>query len=474
MLMARARNNVLPRPIAPMPAPREFSSRQAARLKARLIAYRALASRSGKPLTLIDLIHEISDSDAAHIWLRKTVEMETLSEPDANPPRQERADKGAPMTANVLQKWFSGELVTRGRGEARMRQRHFTTPSPGNLMAIFAFLQEKGFITDADLREDPWPYAVLAAGFRDYLASEKTSAGADGASGVLGEFFTAITAGREVIIRRLSLTERGLGSALAAEERIMIFERRALTAASSESLIDLHRPRAVAVLNGWAIASGAQLYVFTHGDIDAQSVWHEYRALKFEQTPEEGTTLELVALASRAGEAARLTHERATNDPSGFVAQTVEALKAQAIRVHGPKIKLLRPAHLPETDAETYALLARCFSYSAPYRMEWERFALLASLVPNINARDPESGGTVLHLAARTLNRPAIKALIKRRDLDVLALDDEGCFPSQRALEADSRSAIGHLLLRKEMNAAQACSLDYAQEFARVPITPPS
>ena len=321
-------------------------------------------------------------------------------------------------------------------------------------------------------REDPWPYAVLAAGFRDYLASEKTSAGADGAPGVLGEFFTAITSGNEVIVRRLSLTERGLGSALAAEERIMIFERRALTASSSETLIDLHRPRAVAVLNGWAIAGGAQLSVFTHGGIDAQSVWHEYRALKIEQKPEESTTLEFAVLASRAGEAAQLTHERATNDPTGFIAQTTEALKTQAIRLHGPKIKLLRPAHLPDTDAETYALLVRCFSNSAPYRMEWERFALLASLVRHINARDPASGGSILHLAARTLNRPAIKALIKRPDLDVLALDDEGYFPSQRALEADSHSPIGHLLLRKEIGAAQARRLDYAQEIARMPITP--
>ena len=459
---------VLPRPNRLMPAQREFSSRQAARLKARLIAYRALASRSGKPLSLMDLIGEISDSEAAHIWLRKTEEAESPSEPEASPPRQERADKGAPMTANVLQKWFSGELVTRGRGEARMRLRHFTTPSAGNMMAIYAFLQEKGFITEADLREDAWPYAVLAAAFGDYCApSGESSADADGAAGVLGEYFAAITAGREVIVRRLSLSERGLGPALAAEERIMIFERRALTASSSETLIDLHRPRAVAVLNGWAIASGAQLSVFTNGPIGAQRLWHEYKALKTEQTLQAGTVLDLAALASRAGEAAILMRERATNDPAAFVAQTLTALKAQAIRVHGPIIKLLRPAHLPDTDAETYALLARCFSFSAPFRMECERFALLASLVPNINARDPDSGGTVLHLAARTLNRPAIKALMKRRDLDVLALDDEGYFASQRALETDSRSPIGHLLLGREIAAARTRGLDYARLLAR-------
>lgn len=463
MLKAKHRPS-LPRPSRFMPAIKEFSSRQAARLKTRLIAYRALASRSGPPLSLMDLIHEIGDSDAAHIWLRQRQNEPGDSNWDAEDmaPRSERADKGAPMTTNVLQKWFSGELVSRGRGAARMRVRHFTTPSPGNLMAIYAFLQEKGFITDAELTEDRWPYAVLATTFRDYIAPPGGNTAADGTAAVLGEFFTAVPAGREVIIRRISITERGLGQALAVEERVMVFERSALTATSSATTIDLHRPRVEATLEGWGFSNNAQLFLFSHGHIENQPVWHEYRALKSQQEEDGSRALELAALSHRTGENAALSHEIATNNPSAFIERTIAVLKAQGTRVHGPKIKLLRPAHLPETDAETYTMLARCFSFAPPYRMDWERFALLASIVPNINARDAETGGSILHLTARTLNRPAIKALLKRADIDFLVRDAEGWFPSQLALDLDSRSAIGHLLLRKEVAIARARGLDYA------------
>jgi hypothetical protein len=422
------------------------------------------------------LIHEITDSDAAQNWLRQTDDDDDDPRWLAGdmPLRQERSDKGAPMTTNVLQKWFAGELVTRGRGAARMRVRHFTTPSPSNLMAIYAFLQEKGFITDGDLKEDSWPHAILAASYRDYQAASGNSAGADGAPGVLGEFYSAVMAGREIIIRRLSITERGLGSAVAVEERITVFERSSLTAATSATTIDLHRPRAVAVLEGWGYVCGRQISLFTSGNVEADAKSHEYKALKCEQDEGGSVVLELASIASRAGEAAQLSQELATNNTSAFIEQTLATLKAQGTRVQGPKIKLLRPAHLPDTDAETYALLARCFSYSPPYRFDWERLGLLASIIPNINARDPVGGGTILHLAARTLNRPAIKVLIKRQDLDVLVLDNAGYLPSQRALEADSRSAIGHLLLRKEIAAARTRGLDYAREIARIPITPPS
>lgn len=455
-----------------MPAPQEFSARQAARLKARLIAYRALSSRTGRPLSLMDLVHEIGDSDAAHIWLRTPIDApDDPSIDDDITPRSERPDKGAPMTTNVLQKWFAGELVTRGRGAARMRIRHFTTPAPGNLMAIYAFLQEKGFITDPDLREDPWPHAVLAGSFRDY---QTASAAQSGAAGALGEYFSAVTSGRDVIIRRLSITERGLGAAVAAEERVMIFARTVLTDTSGAFVIDLHRPRAVAMFDGWGFVNGAQLSVFTRGELEGQPVCHQYIALKSQAEEDASVTLEVAYLTERGSEAASLSQELLISAPSAFIEQTIATLKAQDTRVHGPKIKLLRPTHFPDTDAETFALLARCFSYSAPYRFDWERFALLASIIPNINARYPATGGTILHLAARTLNRPAIKALIKRRDLDVLALDNEEFFPSQRALEADSRSPIGRLLLRREIDAAKARGLEYAREIARLPITPPT
>jgi hypothetical protein len=288
----------------------------------------------------------------------------------------------------------------------------------------------------------------------------------------LGEFYSAVTAGREIIVRRLSITERGLGAAVAVQERIMVFEASTLTAATSATTIDLHRPRAVAVLEGWGYVCGGQVSLFTSGVAETHATSHEYKALKYEQDEGGSLMLELAAISNRTGQTAQLTQELATNNPSAFIEQTLATLKAQGTRVQGPKIKLLRPAHLPDTDAEIYALLARCFSYSPPYRFDWERFGLLASIIPRINARDPVGGGTALHLAACTLNRPAITALMKRRDLDVLVLDHDGYFPSQRALEADSRSPIGHLLLRKEIAAARPRGLDYAREMARLPITP--
>jgi hypothetical protein len=452
----------------------EFSARQATRLKVRLIAYRALASRSASPLSLMALIQQIADSDAAHPWLRDTVDApeNALVEPDENILRTERADKGAPMTTNVLQKWFSGELVTRGRGPARMRVRHFTTPSPSNLMAIFAFLREKGFVTDTDLREDPWPYAVIATIFRDYHLPQNASAAAGGASGALGEFYTSIEANRDVTIRRLSITERGIGPAVAVEERVMVFARTALTTSSSATTIDLHRPAMVTILTGWGFALGSHLSIYTRGQHEAQPQWNEYKSIKSEQEEDGSITLELAVISNYPAKASTLTHEMATNSPAAFIAQIMARLKAQDTRVQGPRIKLLRPANLPATDAETYELLAGCFSLKAPSRLSWERFALLTSIVANINARDPHSGGTILHIASRTLNRSAIKALIKRKDLDVLALDHEGYFASQWALETDSRSPIGHLLLKKEIAAAKSQERNYAAEISRVPITP--
>jgi hypothetical protein len=259
---------------------------------------------------------------------------------------------------------------------------------------------------------------------------------------------------------------------VAAQERIMVFERSTLTAATSATTIDLHRPRADAVLEGWGYVCGGQVSLFTSGIVEADATFHEFKALKCEQDEGGSVVLELAAISNRAGETAQLTQGLATNNPSAFIEQTLATLKAQGTRVQGPKIKLLRPAHLPDTDAETYALLVRCFSYSPPYRFDWERFGLLASIIPNINARDTVGGGTILHLAARTLNRPAIKALMKRQDLDVLVLDHDGYFPSQRALEADSRSPIGHLLLRKEIAAARTRGVDYEREIGWLPITP--
>ncbi|MBU1211058.1 MAG: hypothetical protein KJ587_07280 [Alphaproteobacteria bacterium] len=457
-----------------MPDIKEFSARQAARLKTRLIAYRALASRSGAPLPLIRLIHEIGDSEAAHIWLRIPGEEhdDSIWDENASPVRTERADKGAPMTTNVLQKWFSGELVTRGRGAARMRVRHFTTPSPNNLMAIYAFLQEKWFITDPELAEDPWPHAVIATTFCSYLKAQNGNAGTDGAAGALGEFYTANATGRDIIIRRISITERGLGAAVAAEERVMIFARSALTATSSATTIDLHRPRAVAVLDGWGFASGTQLSLFTHGQPETHPVWHTYNAINRRQEEDGSASLELATLTMRAGEAASLSQGVVTNNPAAFIDQTLALLKSQGTRIQGPRIKLLRPSHLPTIEPEVFALLAGCFSYDTPTRMDWERFALLAGIVQNINARAPDTGSTILHLMAQTLNRPAIKTLLKRKDLDVLARDNDGYFPSQRALETDSRSAVGHYLLKKEIAAAQSRGFDYAKAIAAIPLTP--
>lgn len=455
-----------------MPALKQFSARQAARLKTRLIAYRALASRSGAPLPLLQLVQEIADSEAAQPWLRSVEEDgdDPHWQEDELPVRTERADKGFPMTSNVLQKWFSGELVTRGRGAARIRVRHFATPSPANLMAIYAFLREKKFITDPELTEDPWPYAVLATAFRDYIAPGQATIGAGGAPVLSGEFFSAAAAGRDVIVRRISITERGLGAAVAVEERIMVFARTALSGSSSTTVIDLHRPRAVSVMQGWGISSGPHLSLFTNAHANPQPIWHEYKALKTDAEPGGATTLEFAVLTMRPGESAILETHGATNDASAFIEQALASLKADGTRVRGPNIKLLRPAHIPDTDAEIYALLARCFSFSPPYRFDWQRFALLTSLVQNINACNPESGGTILHLAARTLNRPAVKALIKRKDLDPLLLDHNGYYPSQHALETDSRSPIGHLLLKKEITAAQTQRLDYRGEIARLTI----
>jgi len=356
-----------------------------------------------------------------------------------------------------------------------MRVRHFTTPSPTNLMAIFAFLREKGFVTDTDLREDPWPHAVIATLFRDYHLPHNASAAAGGAAGALGEFYTSIEANRDIAIRRLSITERGLGPAVAVEERVMVFARTALTSSTITTTIDLHRPAIVKILNGWGFAHGSHLSIYTRGQHEAQPIWNEYKSIKSEQDEEDGSlTLELTVTSNHPAKASTLTHEIATNNPAAFITQITARLKAHDTRVQGPRIKLLRPANLPATDAETYELLAGCFSRTAPLRLSWERFAMLTSIVANINARDPHSGGTILHIASRTLNRSAIKALIKRKDLDVLALDHEGYFASHRALETDSRSPIGHLLLKKEIAAAKSRGLNYAAEIARVPLTPES
>jgi hypothetical protein len=68
----------------------------------------------------------------------------------------------------------------------------------------------------------------------------------------------------------------------------------------------------------------------------------------------------------------------------------------------------------------------------------------------NVNRRDPETGGTLLHIAAAYGIRTVLRLLIKHPDTNYLARDGQGRLASALAYEVAHDYAAGRLLLKKE------------------------
>lgn len=73
----------------------------------------------------------------------------------------------------------------------------------------------------------------------------------------------------------------------------------------------------------------------------------------------------------------------------------------------------------------------------------------------NVNCRDLQTGGTLLHIAAAYAARPILRYILKDPATDYLAQDNEGRFASQLALELAGDIALGRLLLKKEVQLAE-------------------
>jgi hypothetical protein len=83
-------------------------------------------------------------------------------------------------------------------------------------------------------------------------------------------------------------------------------------------------------------------------------------------------------------------------------------------------------------------------------------------LGPNlpVNVIDPDDRATALHYIATFGARPALRVIVKSRNLDYLLRDGEGRLPSELAREFGHDDAMARLLLIKETRQAKARSID--------------
>jgi len=68
--------------------------------------------------------------------------------------------------------------------------------------------------------------------------------------------------------------------------------------------------------------------------------------------------------------------------------------------------------------------------------------------------RDPETGGTVLHIAAGLGVRRIFHLALKERDVDYTLTDFQGRYPSTLAYEVARDFVLGRFLMKKEMEQA--------------------
>jgi hypothetical protein len=73
----------------------------------------------------------------------------------------------------------------------------------------------------------------------------------------------------------------------------------------------------------------------------------------------------------------------------------------------------------------------------------------------NVNWRDAETGGTLLHIAAAYGVRPVLRLLINHPETNYLARDGQGRLASALAYEVAHDYAAGRLLLKREARQSQ-------------------
>ena len=78
----------------------------------------------------------------------------------------------------------------------------------------------------------------------------------------------------------------------------------------------------------------------------------------------------------------------------------------------------------------------------------------LISKVKDINVRDPETNATALHFAAARNALPLLTELEKQSELNYLARDQEGRYPSELAWHIAHNEELGHHLQQAESEYA--------------------
>ena len=449
-----------------------FSSAQIARLKTRLEIYKTAGKGRGRSYSWIELIDQIEQCEAAFAWLRE-VQTESPSDHDAlweETVQRERSDKGRPMTTNVLQKWLRGELVTRGRGNNKVKFRHFTTPSAHNLMAVYAFLKEKNFILDADLKTQDWSYATLACQFRDQFWGEAAASIAPITPTLpAGEYYGFTYNNKQLVVRRLTLIDYNLDDVYEIHERQMLFTVWRKRERSQTSHINIDKPTTVTHLVGWCVQKGSAMMAF----LKSNSGTPENIAIFHAMAPEQGANNDRIMFSiieTKEQKTAKPLEVSFLMNSDKFVDNVSEFIDTHKVTTYGSKLKLLRPSTLNMTTRTSYFELIDCIKYID--KIDIPRFQALVEGSADINARNPATGQTILHHIAQTLNRPALKVLIKRADLDYLVQDNAGYYPSLHALDVDTSSPIGHFLLKKELASAQQCGINYQAQIATISLTP--
>jgi hypothetical protein len=398
----------------------EFSNRQDHILKTQLNIFKVTRKRPSGVFSFPELIDQISLCETAQPYLYDDVASdhqyhEEVDDQVQNSHPTDRTDEGPRLTTRVLQKWFIGEIVVRGRGDQKMKVRHFTLPSIESRMAIYEFLKEKKLITEADLAVEDWPYASLATNFLRYMNEVTiTSPTATVQTTISDEYYAFGDDGEKIQVRRLSVTKSNLIDIFEVSERTTVFKKWKRGTSSTPAHINLERPDDRVCLSGWGVLSHQYFCVYLNSKTDEAPVWREYKLLQ--NSNRDGTEGAVFSVLSNNGQGTiKIKNSNYYSNINAFLEFIYSSMHNVGYKIVGRNVNLLRPPM--KLDTTSFLELWDCVK--DPDDVDFERFAALVDAGASINNRLPRWGGTLLHRCADTLNRTCLKALIKRPDLDL-------------------------------------------------------
>ena len=400
-----------------MPEPIAFSNQQVSYIKRCLTHYihSPLSKGERRRRSISHVVDRINDNDSSQCWLQADGSEQLI-------------------TSNILNKWLHGELVLRGRGGDRRKVRHFTYPQPARLMAIYEFLKSEGQIDENILGCCDAPFSSLALKFLRFsngVSAETPSAQSQVQLDRTGDYYALEEAGAAFKTYKLSLDRIHDNGAYFISLRVRHFRRTASTV-----WINIEAPLQTVLNEGWGVVTNNTEVLFVRRTDNSADVEI------FSRTGIDGLSNVRNFYFSRG------RNGDISFGDIDFLFEKLRKLEENIGSFKGKRIKLLRNTYKRHVKSCIFDYL------SDIERLDLDGFEHFVVSGGDVNAISDE-GRHILHYVAGTLNRPALKILMKREDLDYLSVGDVGYFPSFSALNNDPSSSIFQFLRLKEIQQAQ-------------------